>query len=153
MRRTSVGLPILRRPAGFRRVVRGGAQTPHQHQGLFGSSSLPPIEPDPRGDGSLASRWTTGRGPLSRPAKGHPICPSVAPFPEQIFGLAAVSTFIRLPGSCREWRMCGPNALSRFRGSSVGGSFARTLCGSVGVGHSGDGPLRVPPPLPNYRPF
>ncbi|KAG0717597.1 hypothetical protein GWK47_054099 [Chionoecetes opilio] len=149
-----MGLPILRRPAGFRRVVRGGAQTPHQRQGAAGPSSLPPIEPDPMGRLS-ASRWTTWSRSTVSPPKGLPDPPFLLSLSEQIFGLAArfhLHLSARfLPGVENVWA----DALSRFRARRFEWQlhperFA-ALCRRWGTPEVD--PLCVPPALPNYRPF
>ncbi|KAG0714902.1 hypothetical protein GWK47_013202 [Chionoecetes opilio] len=94
-------------------------------------------------------------GPLSRPPRDIQIA-FCCLFRSRSSAWRPVSTFICLPGSCRGWRMCGADALSRFRGSSVEWQlrperFAAPLGGGGAL--PGVDLFPVPPLCPKYRPL
>ncbi|KAG0714037.1 hypothetical protein GWK47_014912 [Chionoecetes opilio] len=155
MRRTSGGATILRRPAGFSAVGRrwsaDSTSTSRSCWFHFSSSDRNPI---PEGTALCFEMDNMVAVHCLAPPKGHPNPPFCCPFRSRSSAWRPVSIFICLPRFLPGVENVWADALSRFRGSSVGGSFAGALCGSLSaVGHSGGGPLRVPPPLPNYRPF
>ncbi|KAG0718767.1 hypothetical protein GWK47_051842 [Chionoecetes opilio] len=145
--------------------VGGGYQTPDGRRGFSAGGSgwsqihinikelLVPLlflrsNPIPEGT-ALCFEWTTWSRSTVSPAKGHPkICPSVVPFgadlrpggpfpPSSVCRVSAGSGEcvgrrpVSFSGARREWQL----RPERFAALS-------------GVGHSGDGPLRVPPLCP-----
>ncbi|KAG0710900.1 hypothetical protein GWK47_002415 [Chionoecetes opilio] len=138
---------------GFRRVVRGGAQTPLNVKELLVPLFFLPSNPIPEGKGSLLRDGQKWSGSTVPPAKGLPDPPLLFSLSGQIFGLAArfhPLSATRFPGPGGGERG-GPTHCLASPGSSVEGSFTRALAALCGGGASGGGPL-CSRRLPNYRP-